>query len=234
MNILINYLYEHYPFTTASYFEMAAKEYPEVCIFRSDNYDPKKIDLVLNVEPVGEIIKIPGVPSVYYEIDNHIIAGHDRHFYDQVDMVLLAQEVNREFYSEYNTEILPLGCWPKLHKRYPDEKEKYDIGFIGNDTYPRRRKLLEVLDKNFKLLRATSKPGEEYSRLLNQCKLTFNCSMQQDVNMRFFEAVASGRMLITDFMEEQLIFGNPKVHYDVYNNDAQLVDKVRYYLDHEK
>jgi len=233
MNILFNYLYEHYPFTTASYFEMACRRHKDHNCFRTTKYVSSDIDLVVNIEPVGEIIKIPGVPSVYYEIDNHIIKGNDVHFYREVDLVLLAQRVNLDFYADYNFDILPLACCPKLHKRYPDEKQIYDIGFIGNDTYPQRRKLLEILNQNFKLLHTTSKPGEPYSRLLNQCKMTFNCSMHEDVNMRFFEAMSSGRLLITDFLLEQDKFAKVGKHYVTYTNEGDLIKTVKYYLKHE-
>ncbi len=234
MNILINYLYEHYPFTTASYFEMACRRSPDHTCYRSNNYNPESIDLVLNIEPVGDIIKIPGVPSVYYEIDNHIIKGNDRHFYDKVDLVLLAQKTNELFYSDYKIAILPLACYPKLHKRYHDEKQIYDIGFIGNDTYPHRRKLLEMLKQNFKVLCTTSEPGEKYSRLLNQCKLTFNCSMQNDVNMRFFEAISCGRLLLTDYLPDQDNYATKFKHYLIYSSGNTLLGRVRYYLKHEK
>ena len=234
MNILINYLYEHYPFTTASYFEMAIRRTRGLFCFRNNNFDPENIDLVLNIEPVNNIIKIPGVPSVYYEIDNHIIKGNDKHFYKEVDLVLLAQDLNREFYQDYKHDILPLACYPKLHKRYPDEKQFYDIGFIGNHTYPYRRKLLEMLKQNFTVFCGTTAPGEKYSRVLNQCKLTFNCSMQQDVNMRFFEAISSGRLLLTDYLPVQDQFATKFKHYIAYRGEKGLIAKVKYYLKHEK
>jgi len=213
---------------------MACKETDGLFCYRNTNFDPEKIDLVLNVEPVGNIIKIPGKPSVYYEIDNHIIMGHDRHFYDKVDLVLLAQDLNRQFYQDYKHDILPLACCPKLHKRYHDEKQIYDIGFIGNDTYPYRRKLLEILKQNFKVLCTTSEPGEKFSRLLNQCKLTFNCSMKEDVNMRFFEAISSGRLLLTDYLPDQDNFATKGKHYDIYKNEQDLIAMVKYYLHFSK
>ena len=234
MTILINYKYEFYPFTTASYFEMAAKALGHKIFRITDNFDPAEIDFVLNVESIDNIIRLPNKPCLYYEIDNHIIEGRHRHFYDQVDLVLLAQPRFAEFYKDYKTAILPLACWPEVHKPYYNESIIYDIGFIGNDTYPYRRKLLEMLEANFRVLRTTSKPGEPYSRLLNQCKLTFNCAMRYDVNMRFFEAIASGRMLLTDCLPEQNAFAKDGEHYVSYNCEEGLFEKVKYYLEHTK
>lgn len=234
MNILINYLYEYYPFTTASYFEKSIKQHPDCKCYRNNNFDPDKIDLVLNIEPVKNVIKIPGVPSVYYEIDNHVIAGNDTRFYDPADILILAQKTNLKYYEKYNPRILPLAAHPKCHKRYSDEPIKYDIGLLGNDTYPARRSLLESLGRHFRVLRGTAKPGEPYSRLLNQCQLTFNRSMADDVNMRFFEAIGCGRMLLTDYLPEQDNFATVGKHYITYDGEEDLIRKVKHYLKNEK
>ncbi len=234
MNILINYLYEYYPFTTASYFEMAIKKHPYLNCYRTNNFDPDNIDLVLNIEPVKNVIKIPGVPSIYYEIDNHVICGHDKQFYDSADILLLAQQTNLDYYEKYKPQILPLACWPKVHKHYADEPIKYDIGLIGNDTYPARNQLLHALERKFRVLRTTADPGEPYSRLLNQCKLTFNRSMNNDVNMRFFEAIATGHLLLTDYLPDQDNYAEAGKHYIAYDGEEDLIRKVQYYLKHER
>ena len=230
INILTNYIYDLYPFTTASYFDMCISRRDDINLFHADNYDPKDINLVLNIEPVNNIINIPGVPSIYYEIDNHVILGNDKHWYNQADLILLAQERFLDYYKDYKTSILPLACYPKLHKRYSDEEQIYDIGFIGNDTYPHRKKYLNILDQNFKLLKTTSKPGEPYSRLLNQCKMLFNCQMTGDINMRFFEAISCGRLLVSDFVQGQDKFATAGEHYVTFKDSAHLVEVVKYYL----
>lgn len=230
MNILINYLYEYYPFTTASYLEDAINATKGCKAFRSDNFNPDEIDFVLNVEPVPHIIKIPGKPCLYYEIDNHVIIGNDRHFYKDVDLLLLAQPKFIGFYSEFKTAILPLAADPKCHKRYSDEIQEYDIGFIGNDTYPHRHRLLEILDKNFKLLWTTTEPREPYGRAYNKCKMIFNCSMDNDINMRFFEGIACGRLLISDYLPEQDEFASDGIHYASYKNTEELIERVKFYL----
>lgn len=233
MNILINYDYSQYPFTTASYFEMAGKFSKKHKIFRRDNYDEKKIDFVLNVEMTLSLVSLPNIPTVYYEIDNHCIYGKDRHIYDNVDLVLLAQNNFREFYKDYKIAYLPLACWPNFNKRYPQEKQIYDIGLLGNYTYPKRKLLMNMLRQNFKFLEGEAKAGEEYSRKLNQCKLTFNCAMNEDVNMRFFEAQACGRMLLTDYLPAQNEFAEEGKHYIAYKDGVDLVKKVKYYLANE-
>jgi spore maturation protein CgeB len=90
--------------------------------------------------------------------------------------------------------------------------------------------LVEMLKQNFKVLTGNEKPGAPYARKLNQCKLTFNCAMLDDVNMRFFEAISCGRMLLTDYLPAQDEFATEGKHYVSYKDGKDLIEKVRYYL----
>lgn len=234
MNILINYVYDYYPYTTASYYEMAARDSGKHRIYRTTDSNIPKIDFVLNFEPCHQTIKLPNVPAVYYEIDQHVIMGNDHHHYFNQDLILLAQNNFKKYYGQYPTDYLPLGCYPKLHKRYLEEPNLYDIGIIGNLTYTKRRLLVQSLKTKFKVLTGEAKPGEEYSRKLNQCTLTFNCAMKEDVNMRFFEAQSCGRMLLTDYLPTQDEFAKEGEHYRAYLDTGDMMTKVEYYLKHEK
>jgi spore maturation protein CgeB len=147
-----------------------------------------------------------------------------------VDRVYIAQKPFLEFYPKEKTSYLPLACDPEKHCRRLSESRFYDIGFIGNDTYPPRRQLLEVLNVGFNLLWTTAPPGDPYARLLSQCDLTFNRSLDRDVNMRFFEAIASGRMLLTDYLPAQDEIAVNGVHYVSYSGARDLVQKASYYL----
>lgn len=234
MRVLINYLYQYYPFTTASYLEMALKADPRITPFRVGENRVPCADLIINVEPCGEVISYPGRKSIYWEIDNHIHRGGDIDKYQSVEYVMVTQKHFLPLYPKEKTTWLPLAADPEKHKLYPDEQVKYDVGFLGNDTYPERKELLEKLGSRFKLLRSNSKPGEEYSRLLSQCKMLFNRSMDNDLNMRVFEAISIGRLLLTDKVEGQDEILTDGEHYESYTNWDVLERKISYYLNHEK
>ena len=231
--ILINYQYQYYPFTTASYFEMAARRRSDVKLYRLGDKLPKKIDLVLNVEPVGKFYRHPGAQCAYYEIDNHVILGADRHWYNKADYLYLAQWKFRDCYLGYETYELALAADPRLHKPFPEVKEEYDIGFLGNNTYERRGELVRELEQKWRVLTGSADPGVPYSKKLSKCKMLFNCSMNGDINMRFFESIAIGKLLITDRLPEQDKFFKENEHYAAYDNAEELVAKVRYYLNRE-
>jgi spore maturation protein CgeB len=108
------------------------------------------------------------------------------------------------------------------------------VGFLGNDTYPRRRDLLDKIGAKYNLLRSTSAPGEEYSRKLSRCKLLFNCSMDNDLNMRVFEAISIGRLLLTDKVEGQAELFKDNQHYVSYSDWQDLDKKIEYYLSHNE
>jgi len=234
MRVLINYSYQYYPFTTASYLEMALRAYPGIETFRIGENRIPCADLIINVEPNEFIISYPGKKSCFWEIDNHIHQGQDVDKYQKVDYVFVTQKHFLPLYPKEKTHWLPLAADPEKHKFYDDEIQEFDVGFLGNDTYPERRALLELIGQNYKLLRSTAKPGEEYSRMFSKCRMIFNRSMDNDLNMRVFEAMSIGRLLLTDKVEgidDLFVDGE---HYVSYKDSTNLIDKIAYYLSHEK
>lgn len=233
MRILINYLYQYYPFTTASYVEMELRKDKRIGVFRIGENRVPCADLIINMEPCEKIITYPGRKSIFWEIDNHIHKGSCIDKYNAVDHVFIANKYYLPFYSEKKTTWLPNAAYPELHRLYEDEPVKYDVGFLGNDTYPKRRELLEKIGKKYKLLRATSEPGEEFSRKLSRCKILFNCSMDNDMNMRVFEAISTGRLLLTDKVDGQDDVLTDGKHYVSFTDWKDLDKKISYYLNNE-
>lgn len=234
MRVLINYCYQYYPFTTASYLEMALKAYPGIETFRVGENRIPCADLIINVEPCDFIISYPGKKSCYWEIDNHIHCGRDVDKYQKVDKVFVAQKYFLDLYPREKTIWLPLAADPEKHRLFDDEPITYDVGFLGNDTYPRRRDLLDKIGSKYKLLRSTSDPGEPYSRLLSRCKILFNCSMDNDLNMRVFESISIGRLLLTDKVYGIDDLLKDGVHYVSYGDWEDLDNSISYFLEHDE
>jgi len=234
MRVLINYSYQYYPFTTASYLEMALRADPRIGVFRIGENRIPCADLIINVEPCEFVIAYPGRASCYWEIDNHINKGQDVDKYQKVDKVFVTQKIFLPLYPKEKTVWLPNAADPEKHRLYADEPIMYDVGFLGNDTYPRRRDLLEKIGAKYKLLRSTAKPGEEWSRKLSRCKILFNCSMADDLNMRAFESISNGRLLLTDKVHGQDELLKDGEHYVSFKDWPDLDQKISYYLKHEK
>jgi tetratricopeptide (TPR) repeat protein len=76
--------------------------------------------------------------------------------------------------------------------------------------------------------------GEEYTRLMNATKITFNRSIRGEMNMRCYEAAACGSLLFYDEENEEIReFFEDRVHCVLYNarNLEELID---HYLTHDE
>lgn len=234
MRILLNYRYSLAPVTTAYYLERAILADSSLSVFRVGQDRVPCADLILNVEPCDRVITYPGIPCAYWEIDNHIHLGKSTDVYGAVDFLFVAQKYFSYLYPSGKTHVLPLAADPDIHKLYADEPVLFDIGFIGNDSYPRRRRLLEVLKQKYHCFFGNDIFGEEYARRLSSCRLLFNCSLNHDVNMRFFESMSIGRLLLSDYLGCQDALAKSGVHYVAYSGEIDLLELVDYYLNHEK
>jgi hypothetical protein len=212
---------------------MALRQYPGIETFRIGQNRIPCADLIINVEPADFMCAYPGKKSCFWEIDNHIHRGASVDKYDRVDHVFVTQKHFLPLYPPEKTTWLPLAADPEKHRLYEEEPVEYEVGFLGNDTYPRRRDLLDKIGAKYKLLRSTSAPGEEYSRKLSRCKLLFNCSMDNDLNMRFFEALSIGRLLLSDKVDGQDELATDGEHYVSFSDWEDLDRKIEYYLKNE-
>ena len=134
-----------------------------------------------------------------------------------------------------NVFWLPLACDPDIHGKVEHEK-KWDVGFVGTipEAQNRRKILLERIGSRFNLScerKFMDEMAEHYSR----SKIIFNNAINNDLNMRVFEALCSGSLLLTDCasgsgLEE--MFENRK-HLIIYE-DENIESLVAHYLDNDK
>jgi spore maturation protein CgeB len=127
---------------------------------------------------------------------------------------------------------LPLGCDGDIHN--PGQTGKVcDVGFAGtvSPAHRRRAHLLAQIGDYFHL-RAERRYLEDMAQLYAQSRIVFNNAIAGDLNMRVFEAMASGSLLLTDPVPESGLdeLFEAGRHF-VYYEDENLVQTVRYYLD---
>jgi spore maturation protein CgeB/ubiquinone/menaquinone biosynthesis C-methylase UbiE len=175
------------------------------------------------------------MPKVCYLIDTHIAPelrlAMARHF----DYTFLAQKAQVEDFLRAgvrNVTWLPLACCPELHNIGPFER-LYDVSFICNpqgDHNDRRRNIMRTLGKRFPNSKIGQFWPEEMARVYAQSRIVVNACVNRDVNMRVFEAMASGALLITDEadgLEDLFVDGT---HLVIYRQDDNLYDLVESYL----
>ncbi len=180
-------------------------------------------------------------PSVFISIDTW------QNFKDYAaainyDFVFVAQ---REFVPYLRAtgsvcpEWLPLACAPEVHHPLPTPPT-HDISYVGSSSSPvhgERMRLLSQLGKHFRVHQQSSVYGDEYCRSLSAGKIIFNHSAVREVNMRIFEAMAVGRMLLTNREADRnglLTLFTDGVELVTYTDEEDLLEKAAYYLAHDE
>ncbi len=157
------------------------------------------------------------------------------------DFVFPAQKTSVEYLRAVgaaNVFWLPLGCNPKSH--YPvDVPREFDVAFAGSVTLPVhqvRHDLIQHLKSAFSVHMTSQVFYDDLCRTIAAGKLVFNHSAVHEVNMRIFEVMAMGRPLITNRdADRNGLTGlvEDGKHLILYDDSNELVEKVRYYLEHE-
>jgi len=117
-----------------------------------------------------------------------------------------------------------------------------DLGWVGGFGYAqhaRRKRIIEGLATRFRMndfQKQYSK--EETAEVYRQCKIVINVSRDdfpRESNMRCYEGMAGGALLITEIPTELTEWGfREGEHFVGWRNEAEIPDLVDYYLRHEK
>jgi len=174
-------------------------------------------------------------PKVCYLIDTHI--NFDRHLElsRNFDFVFLAQKAYVQPMLQAGIENvmwLPLACDPVIHGKHDKTLKEFDVGFVGtiSSSPDRRKNLLDKIRKKFDL-NCQRKFMDEMAEHYSKSRVVFNNAINNDLNMRVFEAMCSGSLLVTDLapgsgLDE--LFGDKK-HLAIYN-DENIEEIVSHYL----
>jgi len=158
-----------------------------------------------------------------------------------------------------NAYWLSEGCDPTIHKPIKlnkDEKEYYgsDISFSGHYTEDRERFLKSIINAgidlniwhhmwkdiipDYKGCIGKWLTTEEFCKMCNASKIVLGNDrwpeMEKSMSMRAFMVMGCGGFLLTNHtknIEEMFI---PGKHLDVYENERNCVEKIKYYLENER
>jgi 2-polyprenyl-3-methyl-5-hydroxy-6-metoxy-1,4-benzoquinol methylase/thioredoxin-like negative regulator of GroEL len=182
-------------------------------------------------------IGLLSVPKVIYLIDTHVSPdlrlAMARHF----DCVFMAQEGQYDAYKAAGIDKLywlPLACSPSLHK-LPAAPRTIDVSYVGSlniEEGPRRFGLLKRLADQYESHFIGRAYPADMARVYNRSRIVVNVCHNRDVNMRVFEALASGALLITDEADGLEDLFEDRKHLVIYREDEDLFDLVAYYLEH--
>lgn len=118
---------------------------------------------------------------------------------------------------------------------YPEvvNDQIYDIGFIGN-VIPGdgRQEYLDLLKSKYKCFISSEIATKHISEQLSKCKILFNHIRYEEINIRFFEALASGAQ-ICSYTPNLHLFAEEGKHYLTFKSQQELIDKIDFLLANE-
>ena len=194
-------------------------------------------DLYLNIDD-GLHYRLPEHlrPCAWWAIDTHLDFDWCRDKAQSFDRVFTAQHDGAERLQRAGLPAswLPLACDPEIHRPHRLDKE-WDVCFIGNLLEGERADLLRLIQQHYDKTFVGQRYFEEMARTYSQSKTAFNRSIRNDINMRVFEAMACGTLLLTNDLFEN---GQPDLYQDgvhcaTYRTPDELLEKLRFYLSHD-
>ncbi|HXZ54504.1 MAG TPA: glycosyltransferase [Burkholderiales bacterium] len=166
-------------------------------------------DVLLFVEGGTRLIVPSGMENLncvtaWYAIDTHLHLEQHLRIARLFDVTFLAQFEFLPYFRDSQAHWLPFAVDPRLYERAAGNRD-IDVAYIGSEhrgLHPERTRLLDLIRSRYGntfLGRADpSRIGEIYGR----AKVVFNKSVRNDVNMRYFEAMGAGAVLVTDSARE--------------------------------
>jgi|SRR3989338_6418701 len=230
--------------TVGCYFERAARDLGVLYDYywTSDSDIPKKYDLYLRIDHGDYKYDIPSHlrPSAFYAVDTHL-ANPYRKIKEQAlhyDYVFCAQKSGVDKLKRdtgVNAVWVPIGCDPKKHKDL-GLKRRFDVAFVGTEGKKNLRgELLKALARRYPNSFIGRAESGLLSNIYSSAKIGFNYSINDDINMRMFEALSCGALLVTNLIRDngfEEIF-SPGVNVAVYRDPGELFKVIDHYLVHE-
>lgn len=142
--------------------------------------------------------------------------------------------ISRGWVDQANSSVLLNGFDPSVFRPMPEVKKDIDVLFTGTVT-PRRKTILGELAKDIDIYIPPKKflTTEEIVVLFNRAKIVLNIHADNfpDTETRIFEVLGSGGFVLAERLSEE----NPFTAEELveYSDNADLVKKIRYYLEHE-
>ena len=155
------------------------------------------------------------------------VMGAFDHFFCDLKGVRIFRKLgfeNCEYFCLY-------GFDPDVHKDYGLQKQ-WDLLFVGN-LNPRVQQERDEMIHRLASLRSkyrvhidTNIFGADYARMLSGAHLVFNRPIRNEANMRFFEALGCGAMVLNPHLEELDMLGfTPGEHYLAYEEPEDTIEE---------
>lgn len=181
-------------------------------------------------------------PMFYWASDTHIQSSTADSYPYRLSM---ARKATQAFVAQkraveemrkdgVNAIWLPHAVEPLAYPRFNFASKTYDVCFVGHVNSHNRVDALDRLFKEFPNFYYGQKLFEDAAKIYGQSKIVFNISMTDDINMRTFEGMATGSMMLTNWIPTiEELFEDGK-HLVLYRSEEEMIDKAKYYIAHDE
>jgi GT2 family glycosyltransferase/2-polyprenyl-3-methyl-5-hydroxy-6-metoxy-1,4-benzoquinol methylase/tetratricopeptide (TPR) repeat protein len=227
------------PDTTGGYCLRALGKKSEVIHFRPEQLGgiTPEFDLYLCIDD-GLDYRLPSElrPAAYWAIDTHLNFERTLRRVGDFDFIFAAQKegaARLRAEGAARCEWLPLACDPEIHRRLKVARD-YDVAFIGNSFHGPRQQILEQVKQRYPNSFIGNAPHTQMGEIYSRAKIVINCCLNNDLNMRVFEALACGALLITNHLknngQEELF--QDRIHLVEYDTPEKALELIDSYLRH--
>lgn len=175
-------------------------------------------------------------PIAWWAIDTHLGGPEYLRLAQSADYVFTAQRNGADVFRGQGVAAtwLPLAADPGIHEPF-DLPMQFDVSFVGHENGGLRNRLLERLRQEFPSHFIGRAYFESLSRVYSASRTVFNCSIVDDINMRVFEALACGSLLITNDLTDNGLAEllRDGEHLVTYRDEPELVDRLHWLLAHD-
>lgn len=176
-------------------------------------------------------------PIAWWAIDTHLNFERCLSRAQQATWTFCAQAVGAQRFKASGVDAvwLPLACDPAIHSQRTTTRSR-DLAFVGNLIGEERIRLLQLIQSRYPDSYIGHAHFEDMANLYSSSRIGFNRSVADDVNMRVFEVLCSGAMLLTNRIEHGGLSDILQLNeeYVEYSSDAELIERLNYYLSHDE
>ena len=238
--------------TTANYFRKALIKMKFEVIYLTKNFDCSSLkpkDFFFYIDPANDFpfyLEKIKFTTISYFIDVHLELEQRLIFSNFFDYIFIAQKKYVNIFKNYRRKYsisksvnwLPLACDPEIHfkKNLTRDLEVSFVGQINKLTSKFRYNLInKVLPKYYTNDYTKFYEKNQMGKIYSRSKIILNKSINYDLNMRFFEGLCSGGLLVTDKISNGVnqLFKD-KTHYVTYRTIKEAINKINYYLNNKK
>ena len=222
------------PDTTGGYFVRAAQALGIACEsweLRDAEQIPATADLYVRVDHGDDYLATlpPRLrPAVFYAIDTHLAHSWKkiRASAPRYDLVCCAQRAAA--IQLPNGMWLPLACDPSLSESGAPSGP-WDVAFVGTDGGNPRKFILQALRERYPRSFIGAASHAHLMPIYGQARIGFNYAIRNEVNMRLFEVLGAGSVLVTNMLAhddlEQLGLQDG-VHLVCYRWPSEIMERV--------